>query len=399
LGENFIAEVGEVPQWRDKFAIVGIGETDYSRESGMSTWALGIQAAKLALDDAGLSVKDIDGIIEGQHGPSAEELITTWDLRHLRYQGKAGMGGGAGNVHMIQDAIMAIISGMASCIICTFALNGSSETRASKGGARAAVRLQGGSFNYQDDNWLKPYGVMGPPQWYGPLCRRYMHEYGLTSRQLGAIAVTCRKHACLNEKAKRRTPITIEDHQNSPMVVDPFRRLDFSVETDGGCAFIVTSVERAKNLKQPPVYVMGIGEGHPQHPNSLITRNELAWGHKWAAPKAYKMAGVTPDDIDFAEIYEGLTYVALIQLPSLGFCKPEDAGPFCEEGNIELGGKIPVNTHGGLLSQAHIWGMNHICEAVKQLRGMADAQVKDAEIGMVTGAGDFGDGTVVILRR
>ena len=397
-----------VPQWKDKFAIVGIGETDYTYHSGVSPTALSLQAAKKAVDDAGLSVKDIDGAIEGMAGLGAsnEEFQVAFGLDHLKFFSR-GMGGGTAVLQGLQTAMAALDAGLVNYAIVTIAWNNSSEMRLSDPSGTVANlggMLQGGELGYTMQNWFAPYGMDGTGPWYSLVCQRYMHEYGLKSRHLGAIAATFRKHALLNEKAMLREPLTIEDHQNSPILVDPFHRWDFSLQTDGGGAFIVTTAERAKDLKQTPVYLMGIGVGHPQSPNNIYTRTELPWGHKWAAPIAYKMAGVTIKDIDFAELYDGFTFVALIQMPSLGFCKPEEAGPFCEEGNIELGGKIPVNTHGGHCSQAHVLGINHVCEAVKQLRGQAgDAQVKKngktAEIGIVTGAGDLGDGAVAILRR
>ncbi len=233
-----------------------------------------------------------------------------------------------------------------------------------------------------------------------------MHDYGLTKRQLGALPVAWRKHAHLNPKAMMRgRPLTIEDYLNSEILVDPLCRWDFSLQSDGAGAFIVTTAERAKDLKQPPIYIMGIGVAQPKMSHHIYIRRDLPWGHKWAGPIAYKMAGVTPKDIDFAELYDGFTYVGFMQIPSLGFCKTADAGDWCQGGRIELGGELPTNTHGGLCSEAHIIGVNSVIEAVRQLRGVrGDAQVKKkggrvCEIGIVTGAGDFGDGAVAILRR
>jgi acetyl-CoA acetyltransferase len=251
-------------------------------------------------------------------------------------------------------------------------------------------------------NFEEPYGVFVPAQWYAPMARRHMYEYGTTSRQFGAVAVAMRKHAQLNDNALMRgKPITIEDHQNSRMIVAPFRLLDCSLESDGAAAVVVTSADRARDMKHKPVYVMGVAEGHPDSPDQIINRPLLTeLGVKKAAPRAFAMAGITPNDIDVAEIYDCFTFNVICQLEDIGFCPKGEGGSFVEGGQIELGGKLPVNTHGGLLSQAHVLGMNHVVEAVKQLRGSAGkAQVSNAELALVSGYGDLGDGSLAILRR
>ncbi|MDY6842667.1 MAG: transporter [Thermodesulfobacteriota bacterium] len=382
---------------KDKTAIVGIGETTYSKNSGMEDVELIFQAATRAICDAGITPKDIDGIIPGFSGTAAEEFISNFGIEDLRYTTTVRMGG-ASAVASLQSAAMAIVTGIASSVLCVSGWNGYSGRRVSALAERRESQLP--MMTLMGDFEI-PFGSFVPAQWYAPMARRHMYEYGTTSRQLGAVAVAMRKHAILNEKAIMKKPITIEDHQNSRMISDPFRLLDCCIESDGAAAVVVSSVERARDMKHPPVYISGVAEGHPDFPDQITNRPVMTeLGIRKAAPRAFAMAGVTPGDIDVAEIYDCFTWVVICQLEDLGFCKKGEGGSFVQGGRIELGGNIPVNTHGGLLSQAHILGMNHIIEATKQLRHAAGpAQVNEANIALVSGYGDFGDGSVAILRR
>jgi len=229
-----------------------------------------------------------------------------------------------------------------------------------------------------------------------------MHEFGTKSEQLGAIAVAMRKHAQRNPKAVMHgKPMTLDDYMASPMLADPYRFFDCCLETDGAAAVVVTTAERARDLPGEPVYIMGAACGQPYPADEITNRADLfRTGLTIAAPEAFAKAGVGPSDADFAMIYDCFTFEVLQQLEEVGFCKRGEGGAFVEDGRIELGGALPVNTHGGLLSEAHVLGMSHIVEAVKQLRGTADGrQVEGAEIGVVTGWGDFGDGSIAVLRR
>ena len=382
---------------KDKAAIVGIGETEYSRDAGVSILNLELQAAVRAIEDSGLSIKDIDGIIPGFRGPTAEDFASNLGLRDLRYSIQIRMGGASATASL-QSAAMAVASGVANAVLCITGWKAYSEEKISKG---TVLKEKEFPMMVVMRNFEFPYGNYVPAQWYAQMARRHMYEYGTTSRQFGEVAVAMRKHAILNPKAMMKKPITIEDHQNSRMVTDPFRLLDCCLESDGVAAVVVTSAERARDLKHRPVYIMGVAEGHPDSPNYIAGRPVLTeLGLKKAAPKAFAMAGITPKDIDVAEIYDCFTYIVIAQLEDAGFCNKGEGGPFVENGRIELGGELPVNTHGGLLSQAHVLGMNHTVEAVRQLRGDAGlAQVKNAEIALVTGYGDLGDGSLAILRR
>jgi acetyl-CoA acetyltransferase len=380
---------------KDKAAITGIGETKYVRApgSGKSPVALQMEAALRALDDAGLSPKDIDGVIPFAVGPLvAEDFITNFGIQDLSFSATTPLGG-ASAVAAIQCATAAIAAGVCQHVLLSIGRNAFS-------GPRISTRMaQMPPFKVVNE-YESPAGANAPAQLYAPMARRHMELYGTTSRQLGEIAVSTRYHAALNDNALMKTPISIEDHQQSRMISDPFRLLDCSMESDGAAAVIVSAADRVKDLRKRPIFIQGCGEGHPDSPSIISQRPDLTTlGTAKAARKAFSMAGVKPSDIQVAQIYDCFTYIVLCQLEDLGFCKKGEGGPFVEQENIRLGGRLPVNTHGGLLSQAHIVGMNHVVELVRQLRGEAGrAQVRDAELGLVTGFGDLGDGTVAILR-
>jgi acetyl-CoA acetyltransferase len=379
---------------REKCAITGVGETAYSRGSGKSVWRLQLEASLNAIADAGLTPKDIDGVIPYSLSPAvAEDFITNFGITDLRFSAITPLGG-ASCVAAVQTASAVVAAGICNHVLIPMGRNGYSESRI---GSRVQQMPQ---FRVVGE-FEMPLGAIAPAQLYAPMARRHMELYGTKSRQFAEIAVTTRTHAALNGNATMTSPITIEDHQNSRMISDPLRLLDCSLESDGGAAIIVSAADRAKDLRKRPVVLMGIAEGHPDSPSIITQRGELTvLGTAKAAPKAFGMAGVAPQDIDVAEIYDCFTYIVLCQIEDLGFCKKGEGGAFVENGALGLNGRLPTNTHGGLLSQAHMAGMNHVVELVKQLRGEAGkAQVEDAELGLVTGYGDMGDGAVAILRR
>jgi len=381
---------------KERIAVTGIGETAYVRGpgSGKTPIALQLEAALNALNDAGLSPHDIDGLIPFAIGPMvAEDFITNFGIPDLNFSALTPLGG-ASAVAAVQCAGAAIASGLCRHVLISLGRNGYSGTRVTSRIAQMPQFRVVGEFEV-------PAGAIAPAQFYAPMARLHMERFGTTSRQLGEIAVTMRRHALLNGNAVMKEPMTLEDHQNSRMISDPLRMFDCSLESDGAACVILSAAEAAKDLRKPPVYVMGTGEGHPESPSAISQRADiLALGTRKAARKAFAMAGVSPADIDVAEIYDCFTYIVLRQLEELGFCAQGEGGAFVEAGHIGLGGRLPVNTHGGLLSQAHVGGMNHIVELTRQLRGEGGrAQVKDAEIGLVTGFGDMCDGSVAIMRR
>ena len=379
---------------REKAAITGVGETAYVRGSGKSAFQLQVEASLTAIADAGLTPKDIDGIIPiGITGAPAEEFVTSFGTPDLRFSALTPLGG-ASSIAAVQCAAAAIAAGLCNHVLIAAGRN-------SFLGARAGVRIhEMPQFHFVTEFEL-PLGAIAPAQLYAPMARRHMELYGTTSRQLGEIAVTVRQHALLNDNAIMKKPITLDDHQASRMISDPFRLLDCSLESDGGAAFVVSAAERARDMRQPPTYVMGIAEGHPDSPSAITQRPDMTTlGLAKAAPRAFAMAGVTQKDINVAEIYDCFTWVVLCQLEDMGFCKKGEGGAFVEGGRLRLGGALPTNTHGGLLSQAHMLGLNHVVELVRQLRGQGGrAQVEGATVGLATGYGDLGDGAIVIMRR
>ncbi|CAB1370126.1 thiolase C-terminal domain-containing protein [Denitratisoma oestradiolicum] len=385
---------------KDKACIVGIGDTPVCRKpgSGLSEMGIQLKAAVAALEDAGLKANQIDGIMPFPNVGKAEAFAASLGCTNLRFAATLHMGGAA-SVGSIRAAAMAVVTGAADYVMVPAGWNGFSGARVRETSANDPDSIPGARIAR---DFYMPFGLTAPPQWYALMARRHMHEYGTTYEQLGAVAIAMRKHAQLNPTALMHgKPLTMEDYLASQMIADPYRLFDCCVETDGAAAFIVTSVERALDMKQKPIYIMGAAAGQPYPADEITNRPEFhRTGLTNAAPEAFRMAGITPADADFAEIYDCFTFEVIQQLEEAGFCQRGEGGAFVENGGIELGGRLPVNTHGGLLSHAHTLGIGHVVEAVRQLRGDAgQRQVKDAEIGVVTGWGDFGDGSIAILRR
>jgi acetyl-CoA acetyltransferase len=381
---------------KGKGAVTGIGETRYSRQSGKSVMTLQMEASLAAIRDAGLDPKDIDGVIVyGSMAVVAEDFITNFGIPDLKLSAVTPLGG-ASAVASIQSAMAAVASGICNHVLIPIGRNGSSGA-----GGRIGSRVREMPQFRLIGEFEMPSGAIAPAQLYAPMARRHMELYGTTSRQLAEIAVSTRHNAILNGNAMMTKPLTVEEHQASRIISDPLRLFDCSLESDGACAFVVSSMERARDCAKPVVQILGVAEGHPDSPSAITQRPDLTrLGLAKAAPKAFGMAGVTQKDIDVAEVYDCFTYIVMCQLEDMGFCKKGEGGPFVASGAIKLGGSLPINTHGGLLSQAHMAGFNHVVELVRQLRGEAgNAQVKDAEVGLVTGYGDMGDGSIAIMAR
>ena len=377
-------------------AIVGVGETDYVRGSDRHVCDLILDAAMDAITDAGLKPADINGIIPPPGYMSAEEIAAHLGVPDVAYHVSVLMGG-ASPTASLQTAAMAIAGGLADNVLVCMGWNGYSALRP-KPDARPTKRVMNlGPMGETVRNHYAPYGLMSAAQHYSLYLRRYVETFGIPEDAAAAVAIACRNHAQLNSKALMRgAPLSRADYDAAPFIAEPLRKFDCCVETDCATAVVVTSLERARDLVHPAVVYLGGAEGHPEPADEIANRaNLLELGIHRAAPRAFARAGVSPHDIDVLEIYDCFTYVVLLQLEALGYAEPGGAPAFVANGNIELGGRFPLNTHGGLLSQ----GLNHVVEATRQLRGTADAQVTDAELALVTGYGDLGDGSVAILGR
>ena len=364
-----------------KYAIVGVGETAVGKRPDASTHSLHLEAIKVCLQDAGVSAVQVDGLLTNQPLNDAHRSYAV-RLAHMagidpRYATDLALGG-ATPIAMVQHAVMAIEAGMADTVVCVHARKRATPDP-----------TPGHPIRSGDEHWEQPWGHFSAVANHAFAAQRHMYEYGTRSEDLAQIAVSTRKHACMNNNATMRKPLTVADHQQSRMIVDPLHLLDCSLESDGGGAVLVTSAERARDFPKSPVFILGMGQHHP-HFSLMDAPSLTTLGGKRSSEMAYQMAGLSPKEMDFAEIYDCFTITTLITLEDYGFCAKGEGKDFVKNGRIEVGGELPVNTHGGLLSQAHLEGMLHVTEGAKQLRGNeveTERQVKDARVGIVSGHG------------
>ena len=353
---------------RDKYAIIGVGETTYTRGSGMTTRALGTWAIKNAMDDAGIPAAEIDGMMSYSGNDSTASPMLAGDLGIRLNFYMDVQGGGSSSEALIGLAIGAIEAGMCETVVIFRSMNGYSQVRIGGTGARASVPVSGDALH------TAAYGWFSAGQSFSPTFMRHMYDYGTTPEQVAMVKVIHSEHASNNPKAYYKQRVTVEDVVNSRMICKPLHLLDCCVETDNATALIVTGVERAYDYAQTPARILGVAgrvckpriDMHFQHgPISTVA------GH-YIKDLIYRNAGVGPEDIQCTGAYDAFTFTSMLQLEDYGFCKKGEGGDYVSSGIMRLGGERPNNTSGGHLCEGYTHGMNMIIENVRQLRGEVD---------------------------
>jgi len=402
---------------RNKYAIVGIGETDYLRGAGRTTRALANTAVRRAMDDAGLMASQVDGLLSYQMNDSIDSKAVASDLGIRPNFYMDVFGGGASIEALVGLAIGAIEAGMCETVVAFRAMNGYSQVRIGGTGTRARIPVVGDMLH------SRVYGWESPTQMFSPTFIRHMHDYGTTRAQMAAVKVAHSKHASNNPKALYKKRVTVDEVLASRLICHPLSMLDCCVETDNAAAIIITSAARARDLRQPPVLVRGVvgrcckprSDMHFQHgPISTVAAH-------YARDRLWSNSGVLPSEIDVTGAYDATTFTALLQLEDYGFCKKGEGGAYVSSGAIELGGERPNNTSGGQLCEGYTHGVSLVIENVRQLRGDADdscpigpdgkrqhthdhreggcRQVKDAELAANLGWANPGNGSALVLGR
>jgi acetyl-CoA acetyltransferase len=370
---------------RDQTAVVGIGATEFSKDSGRSELRLAVEAIAAAIEDAGLRLKDIDGLCTYAMDKNPEiEVFRNIGGRELKFFARTDYGGGAACAPLLQAAL-AVHAGIAEVVVCYRAMNERSQYRF----GQAFVPPPFPNAESANWSWTVPFGLATPASWVALAARRYMHEFGATSEDFGRVSVACRRHAANNPHAWfYGKPITLADHQASRWIVEPLRLLDCCQESDGAVAIVITSAARARQLRQKPVLIRAAAQGaadEQMNMTSFYRRDIAALSEmRLVAQQLYAMAQVGPRDIQTAVLYDHFSPFVLPQLEVFDFCARGEGKDFVKNGNIEIGGQLPVNTHGGQLGEAYIHGLNGVAEAVRQVRGTSVNQVPGVENVLVT---------------
>ena len=370
---------------RDKYAIVGTGKSKLG-QVGLNSLALLEQAIHNALDDAGLTTKDVDGlVVRGPDDVYSHHQVMGQRLGIDVHFSTTLDNGGASQIMAVMLAVKAIDAGLASTVVCGYGRDSWTRTHSSEKNRRQGNLVP---ESQRPREHGPEFGHFGAVSQHAFGARRHMHEYGTTREDFAHVAMAFRRHAMRNPEAVMRKPMTLEDYFAAPLVADPFGRLDCSLNSDGAGAVVVTSLERAKDLRQRPVLIKGFAT-HNNTKGWLAEDHMVVTAAKQSGERAYRMAGIGPKDVSTAQIYDCFTYMAMTQLEDYGFCKKGEGGAFVRSGVLDLDGVLPTNTSGGQLSEAHVEGMLQIVEGARQLQGIyeADRQVKDAQIALVSGHG------------
>jgi len=352
---------------RGRYAIVGVGETTYTRGAGMTTRALACWAIRNAIQDAGLTPRDVDGVLDYQLGDSTSATLVAGDLGIRPNFFMDVFGGGSSTEALVGLAMGAIEAGMCSTVVIYRAMNGYSQARIG-GTGRAETTISGEQLHE------RVYGWTSPGQWFAPTFMRHMYEYGTRPEQVAMVRVAHSKHASNNPKALHRKRVTVQDVLASRMICTPLHLLDCCVETDNATAIVVTSIERARDLRHPPAVILGVvGRTCKPRPDMHYQHGPITTvAGKWAAPRLWSGAGLGPDEVDVTGSYDAFTFTTMLQLEDYGFCAKGEGGAYVSSGAIELGGRRPNNTSGGHLCEGYTHGVSMVVENVRQLRHDAD---------------------------
>ena len=381
---------------RDRAAIAGIGCTEFSKDSGRTELRMAVEAILAACADAGVDPTTIDGLCTFTYDH-------TWDVDIIDNLGIAGLKlftriphGGGGPGACIQQAVMAVATGVADTVVVYRSLNGRSA------GRYGAGVQQFGIEEMLEFAWTLPFGVATAASFSALWASRYMHEFGATSEDFGRVAVACRDFAATNPAAFfHEKPITLDDHQASRWIAEPLRLLDCCQESDGAQAFVITTAERARDLRQPPVLIRAAAQGNAYGQRAMVSyyQPEQFTGHPsmaLVAEQVWSQSGLGPDDIQTAVLYDHFTPFVLNQLEEFGFCGRGEGKDFVRDGQHAAGGRLPVNPNGGQLGEAYVHGMNGIAEAVRQIRGTACNQQKGVEHVLATAGGAVPTSAVIL---
>lgn len=382
---------------KDEAAIAGIGLTDFTKNSGVSELSLAAQCIVAACDDAGVSPGEIDGLVSYTLDSTDEiEVARAVGASDLTFFSRINYGGGAA-VGTIAQAAMAIATGQATTVVCYRAMNGRSGKRMGQGVSGDIT-----SSDLIHWSWYMPYGMLIPGSWIAMIANKYMRKYGVTREDLGRVAISQRNYALANPRAYGYgKPLTMDEYLGKEPIAYPLCLYDFCQETDGGCAILVTSAERARDLRHKPAIIRGVTQASTRGQEQMTSyyRDELESlpEMELAASRVYAMSGLGPDDIDAACLYDAFTSEVIMQLESFGFCERGQGANMVRDGALDIDGRLPNNTHGGLISEAYIHGMNNIAEGVRLVRGESTSQpAKNIEHVLVSSGVGVPTGAVIL---